>query len=189
MSLTKFRAQLNYSSEECDHSTSFKEANAATANDTLLDLIRHVAWMSAVGGNAAAAAEAFELGQKNGYERRRELVRMKGLHPVPLPEEICWWFHPDFEHIDPMANCDDERGYTHEEWQQIQDLGQVDITIDTSVYVEDIEQALGRETDGEWNGWKPVPPTPEHFLMAAFDTDEVECVLWWAKRRESTISE
>lgn len=107
---------------------------------------------------------------------------IKQLLPVELPEDICWWFHPDIQFIDPLHNCNEERGYTTEEWETIQANGNINIEIDTSYDGWDIEEAIG-DTDGHWTGWKPTPPTPDHFLIAAFDTEHIECVLWWAKQR------
>ena len=106
---------------------------------------------------------------------------IKQLKPVELPDDICWWFHPDLNSIDPMHNCDEERGYTPEEWELLQDNGNIDISIDTSVDLEEIDP----NTDGEWKGFKPTPPTPEHFLIAAFDSEHLDsAILWWAKSRE-----
>lgn len=183
MSLVKFSADLKYSSKDADHESKFRTTPECDANQTLVNLVEHAAWMAAVGGNGDAAREAFENGFKTGIERLKYLISIKGLHPVTPPKEICGWFHPDFKHIDPMADNDIDRGYTPEEWKQIEDVGQIDITIDVRS-IGEIEEALGRETDGEWDGWKPEPPTPHHFLIAAFDTEHVECVLWWAKRRD-----
>ena len=186
MSLEKFRADLKYQSTDGgDYSVNFRNTPECDAPQTLINLIEHLCWMAVIAGKSDETREAIERGFASGSERRAELTKRNGLQPIELPEQICWWFHPDFKFIDPMADCHDERGYTPEEWTKIQDDGCIDITIDTSVSIEDIEQTLGRETDGEWDGWKPEPPTPDHFLIAAFDTENVECVLWWAKSRKS----
>ena len=58
---------------------------------------------------------------------------IKQLKPIELPDDLCWWFHPDFNSIDPMHDCDEERGYTPEEWDQLQVNGNIDILIDTSI--------------------------------------------------------
>ena len=106
---------------------------------------------------------------------------IKQLKPVELPDDLCWWFHPDFNSIDPMRDCDEERGYTPEEWELLQANGNIDISIDTSVDLEEIDP----NADGEWKDFKLTPPTPEHFLIASFDTEHWDCaVFWWAKSRE-----
>jgi addiction module HigA family antidote len=102
-----------------------------------------------------------------------------------LPSDICGWFHPDLELIDPRYDTNSEEPYTKEEWSQMQIDGNIDITVDSSIEIHEIEDAIGRETDGEWEGWVPTPPSDDHFLIAAFDTEEIECVLWWAKVRQS----
>ena len=108
------------------------------------------------------------------------------LKSVELPEDLCWWFHPDFESIDPLWSCEEERGYKPEEWEQLQVNGNIDITIDTSVGLEEIDP----NADGEWKGFKPTPPTPEHFLIASFDTEHSDCaVFWWAKPRPDPMVE
>lgn len=105
---------------------------------------------------------------------------IKQLKRVDLPEDLCWWFHPDFHSIDPMATCDEERGYTPEEWEQLQANGNIDIFIDTSVDLEEIDP----NANGEWKDFVPTPPSPEHFLMASFDTEHLDsAVFWWAKER------
>lgn len=105
---------------------------------------------------------------------------IKQLKRVDLPEDLCWWFHPDFNSIDPMATCDEERGYTPEEWEELQANGNIDILIDTSVDLEEIDP----NANGEWKGFVPSPPSPEHFLMASFDTEHLDsAVFWWAKER------
>lgn len=106
---------------------------------------------------------------------------IKQLKPVELPSDLCWWFHPDFNSIDPMHDCDEERSYTPEEWELLQANGNVDISIDTSVDLEEIDPGA----TGDWKGFKPTPPTPEHFLIAAFDSEHLDsAILWWAKSRE-----
>lgn len=111
---------------------------------------------------------------------------IKQLYPVELPEDICWWFHPDLKYVDPLWGSESEDGYTDEQWQQLKEQGNIEITIDSSISIDDIEEVLGRETDGEWTGWKPNPPSHEHFLLAAYDTDNSECVLWWAKKKDNS---
>jgi len=110
---------------------------------------------------------------------------IKQLMPVELPEDLCWWFHPDFCEIDPLAKCDEERGYTAEEWNLLQANGNIDISIDTSIDLEIIDP----NANGEWTGFKPVPPTPEHFLIASFDSEHLDsAILWWAKPRNTINS-
>lgn len=105
---------------------------------------------------------------------------IKQLKRVDLPEDLCWWFHPELHSIDPMTTCDEERGYTTEEWELLQVNGNIDIVIDTSVDLEEIDP----NANGEWKGYTPTPPSPEHFLIAAFDTEHWDqAVLWWAKER------
>ena len=105
---------------------------------------------------------------------------IKQLKRVELPEDLCWWFHPDFNLIGPMHNRDEERGYTLEEWDQLQVNGNIDILIDTSIDLEEIDP----DATGDWKGFKPTPPTPEHFLIAAFDSEHLDsAILWWAKER------
>lgn len=105
---------------------------------------------------------------------------IKQLKRVELPEDLIWWFHPDFNAIDPMHDNDEERGYTTEEWEQLQANGNIDISIDTSVGLEEIDL----DAKGEWKEYIPTPPTPEHFLIASFDTEHQDyAVLWWAKER------
>jgi hypothetical protein len=107
---------------------------------------------------------------------------IKQLERVKLPEDICMWFHPDFNSIDPLANIDEERDYTPEEWGQLQANGNINISIDTSISLEEIDP----NANGEWEGFVPTPPSPEHFLIAAFDTEHSDyAVLWWAKQREN----
>lgn len=189
MSLVKFRADLSYSSTDADHQSNFRNNENCSAPQTLINLVEHLAWMAAIGGDEDAVRKAFENGIKVGDARKTELVKLNGLKPVEIPHEICWWFHPDFKFIDPLRYEDGETGYTPEQWEQLQQDGKVLITFDTSYSIEDIEEALGRETDGEWNGWNPTPPTPDHFLIAAFDTDNCDCVLWWAIRNDLTKTE
>lgn len=110
---------------------------------------------------------------------------IKQLMPVELPEDLYWWFHPDFCEIDPLAKCDEERGYTAEEWNLLQANGNIDISIDTSIDLEIIDP----NANGEWTGFKPVPPTPEHFLIASFDSEHLDsAILWWAKPRNTINS-
>ncbi|MGB8483351.1 MAG: hypothetical protein WCD61_07430 [Acinetobacter bohemicus] len=109
---------------------------------------------------------------------------IKQLKPIELPDDLCWWFHPDFNLIDPMHNRDEERGYTLEEWDQLQVNGNVDISIDTSIDLEEIDP----DATGDWKGFKPKPPTPEHFLIAAFDSEHLDsAILWWAKPRADLL--
>ena len=106
---------------------------------------------------------------------------IKQLKHVELPEDLCWWFHPDFNPIDPMHDCDEERDYTLEEWDQLQVNGNVDISIDTSVDLEEIDP----NANAEWIGFTPTPPSEEHFLIAAFDSEHLDsAILWWAKTKE-----
>ena len=79
-----------------------------------------------------------------------------------------------------MHDCDEERGYTPEEWDQLQVNGNIDILIDTSIDLSEIDP----EANGEWKGYTPTPPSPEHFLIASFDAEHWDCaVFWWAKER------
>jgi len=185
MSLVKFSADLRYSSKDAEHQIKFRNTKECSAPQTLINLVEQLAWMAVIGDDENAVRKAFENGIKTGDARKTELVKRDGLNPVELPHEICWWFHPDFKFIDPLRYEDSEEGYTADQWEQIQQDGKVIISFDTSNSIEDIEAALGRETDGEWDGWKPEPPTPYHFLIAAFDTDNCECVLWWAIRDDA----
>ena len=105
---------------------------------------------------------------------------IKQLKPIELPDDLCWWFHPDFKSIDPMRGCDEERGHTPEEWDQLQVNGNIDILIDTSIDLSEIDP----DANGEWKGYTPIPPSPEHFLIASFDTEHWDyAVFWWAKER------
>lgn len=109
---------------------------------------------------------------------------MAKLTPVQVPADICWWFHPDLAQHEPDLG-DEERGYTTEEWCSIQDKAGVDIYVEVRGNSE-IEDAIGREIEGaEWTGWNPLPPSPEHFLIGAFDTEDGDAVLWWAKPRKT----
>lgn len=75
MGLSKFSADLKYTSEDgCDYEIGFsKGRNNKDANKVLLDLIEHLAWMGAVGGQADETTKAFEHGYARGIERRAYL--------------------------------------------------------------------------------------------------------------------
>lgn len=106
---------------------------------------------------------------------------MAKLTPVQVPADICWWFHPDLAQHEPDLG-DEERGYTDKEWRDIQESAGVDITTEMFDYY-DVEQAVGHEVEDDWTGWNPQPPTPDHFLIGAYDTENGDIILWWAKAR------
>lgn len=79
MSLKKFSASLKYESQDgCEYSSEFMQnPKTPDANKVLLDLVEHLAWMGAVGGQANEIKEAFERGHKQGLERRAYLDSLK----------------------------------------------------------------------------------------------------------------
>ena len=79
MSLKKFSASLNYESQDgCEYSSEFMQnPKTPNANKVLLDLVEHLAWMGAVGGQANEVKEVFERGHKQGLERRAYLDSLK----------------------------------------------------------------------------------------------------------------
>ncbi|MGA8883209.1 MAG: hypothetical protein WB445_06280 [Acinetobacter sp.] len=103
------------------------------------------------------------------------------LTPAELPEDLCYWFHPDLAQFEPDLNSE-ERGYSDQEWQDIQDKAGIEIKTECLDY-SDIEEAVGHEVEDDWSGWKPTPPSPEYFLIAAFDTESGDVILWWAKSK------
>lgn len=119
--------------------------------------------------------------KKNVANWAVEVTMKIQLTAVEVPEQFCWWFHPDIWQIDPLWECEEERGYTVEEWEQIQANGNVDISIQTYAYEDVLD--ISEEDVADWSKWKPNPPSPDHFLIAAFDTEDSDIVLWWAKQR------
>lgn len=98
------------------------------------------------------------------------------IQPVELPDDLFDWFHPDFAAHDTID--DDAERYTQEQFDQLQiNLG-VKILI-KSFWYEDIPE-IPEEDGCDWSKWKPKPPTADHFLIAAFDTEDGPH-LWWAK--------
>lgn len=83
MTLKKFSANLKYESQDgCEYSSEyFQNPKNPDANKVLIDLLEHIAWMGAVGGQADAAKEAFERGHKQGVERRAYLDELKAQEP------------------------------------------------------------------------------------------------------------
>jgi len=71
MSLSNFQAKLKYTSDEgCEYESDFRvNPKQEDANKVLLDLIEHLAWMGAVGGQADETTKAFERGHTQGVER------------------------------------------------------------------------------------------------------------------------
>ncbi|WP_180155180.1 hypothetical protein [Acinetobacter sp. YH12045] len=79
MSLKKFSANLKYESQDgCEYSSEyFQNPKNPEANKVLLDLLEHISWMGAVGGQAEATKAAFERGYKQGLERKDYLDSLK----------------------------------------------------------------------------------------------------------------
>lgn len=79
MGLSKFSADLQYTSDEgCEYQSGFKQnPKNPDANKVLLDVIEHLAWMGAVGGQADEAKLAFDRGHMQGVERRAYLDSLK----------------------------------------------------------------------------------------------------------------
>lgn len=75
MGLSKFSASLKYTSKDgCDYEVGFSQGrNNKDANKVLLDLVEHLAWMGAVGGQPEEATKAFESGYAQGVKRRAYL--------------------------------------------------------------------------------------------------------------------
>ena len=75
MGLSNFSAKLKYTSDEgCEYSSDFRvNPKTPEANKVLLDVIEHLAWMGAVGGQADETTKAFERGYAQGVERRAYL--------------------------------------------------------------------------------------------------------------------
>lgn len=81
MGLAKFSAKLNYTSDGgCEYSANYRQnPNNPEAKQVFLDLVEHLAWMGAVGGQAGEVVEAFNRGHKQGLERRKELDKQEGV--------------------------------------------------------------------------------------------------------------
>lgn len=99
------------------------------------------------------------------------------IQPVELPDDLdSNWFHPDIaahDTIDENSEC-----YTREQFDQLQvNLGAT-ISIEEFGYEDILE--IPEEDCSDWSKWKPKPPTADHFLIAAFDTEDGPR-LWWAK--------
>lgn len=79
MGLSKFSALIKYTSDEgCRYETNYRQnPKTPDANNVLLDVVEHLAWMGAVGGQADKAKEAFELGHQKGIKRRTDLDNQK----------------------------------------------------------------------------------------------------------------
>lgn len=107
------------------------------------------------------------------------IEKINQIMPVDLPDDLCWWFHPDLAQFEPDLR-DEERAYTNQEWQEIQDKAGIEIKTECLDY-DVIGQAVGREVEDDWSGWSPTPPSQEYFLIAAFDTEDSDVILWWAK--------
>lgn len=84
MSLKKFSANLKYESQDgCEYSSEyFQNPKNPDANKVLIDLLEHIAWMGAVGGQANATKEAFERGYQKGVDRRAYLDELKSQEPT-----------------------------------------------------------------------------------------------------------
>lgn len=79
MGLSKFSADLRYTSDEgCEYESKFKQnPKNPDANKVLIDVIEHLAWMGAVGGQADEAKLAFDRGHMQGVKRRACLDSLK----------------------------------------------------------------------------------------------------------------
>ncbi|SPL72015.1 hypothetical protein [Acinetobacter stercoris] len=105
---------------------------------------------------------------------------IKQLKPVKLPKDLCNWSHPDMQLVDPLWNCNEERGYTEQESELFKNNGGIEIKIE-SYWYEDIPE-IPEEDSSDWSNWKPEPPSPEYFLIGAYDTEDGPA-LWWAKEK------
>lgn len=81
MGLARFSAKLNYTSEYgCTYQETYKQSqDNPDAKKVFLDLVEHLAWMGAVGGQASEVVEAFNKGHKQGLERRKELDKQEAV--------------------------------------------------------------------------------------------------------------
>lgn len=81
MGLAKFQAKLNYTSEGgCEYSANYRQnPNNPNAKQVFLDLVEHLAWMGAVGGQASEVVQVFNRGHKQGLERRKELDKQEAV--------------------------------------------------------------------------------------------------------------
>jgi len=79
MGLSEFSADLQYTSVGgCEYQSSFKQnPKNPDANKVLLDVIEHLAWMVAIGGQSDEAKLAFDHGHMQGTERRAYLDSLK----------------------------------------------------------------------------------------------------------------
>lgn len=107
---------------------------------------------------------------------------IKQLLPVPVPDDFCYWSHPDLKLIDPREKDQSECGYSEEEWRQMQVDGGIEIFTETHYY-DEIPQIPTNKYD-DWSQWKPESPTPIHFLISAFDSED-GIILWWAKEAKA----
>ncbi|MDI3237543.1 hypothetical protein QK338_05355 [Acinetobacter ursingii] len=106
---------------------------------------------------------------------------IKQLGPVAVPTDFAEWCHPYLHLIDPRMTDSSEETYSIEEWAKMESDGGVSIKAIT-YSVEDVSEAIGNDDLEDWTGWKPEPPSPEHFLICAFSTEYDVIVLWWAKK-------
>lgn len=112
------------------------------------------------------------------------------LKPVELPKDLSEWSHPDLELIDPLAqNNEEDRSYTDEEWKQLQDNGGINIQVETRDLIEIGAElkSKGLPAMGFDNGWKPKPPTDNHFLIAVYSDEDGYVYLWWAEQRKELV--
>ncbi|OEY95934.1 hypothetical protein BJI46_02435 [Acinetobacter qingfengensis] len=107
-------------------------------------------------------------------------AKIKQLKPVPVPDNFYCWSHPDMHLVDPRWSDDDERPYTQEDFNLLKDNAGVDITHESFDPFDEIPKISNDSCD--WSKWKPKPPSPDHFLIGAYDTEDGP-VLWWAKQR------
>lgn len=103
---------------------------------------------------------------------------IKQLEPVVVPDDFAEWFHPDLRLIDPRMSDSSEKPYSKEEWEKLNADGGVSIKVEVHDF-EDICEATGGDDLEDWSGWNPEPPSPKHFLISAFSTEDA-VILWWA---------
>ncbi|ENX57615.1 MULTISPECIES: hypothetical protein [Acinetobacter] len=103
---------------------------------------------------------------------------IKQLQPVSLPRNIFNWSHPDLHLVDPRWNDGEERGHSKEELAILERNAGIKVITQEYDY-DDLTETLGDDCSN-WTNWKPLPPTPQHFLIGAYDTEDGP-FLWWAK--------
>ncbi|WP_023270281.1 hypothetical protein [Acinetobacter gyllenbergii] len=108
---------------------------------------------------------------------------IKQLQPTQVPNDFCYWCHPDLVLIDPCMRYDGKESYTNAEWEQMKIDGGIQIQIEKYQF-EDIPE-ISEADLSDWSNWKPKPPTEDHFLICAYDTENCDIVLWWAKEAKA----